>query len=31
MTKNTWLLLGAVSVGLLVLLYFVFVCPTDCH
>ena len=31
MTKNHWLLLGAVIVGLLVMLYFVFLCPSDCH
>jgi len=31
MTKKRWLLLGAVIVGLLVLLYFVFLCPSACH
>jgi len=31
MTKNKWLLLGAVIIGVLVLLYFMFLCPTDCH
>jgi|RhiMetStandDraft_4_1073278.scaffolds.fasta_scaffold06430_5 hypothetical protein len=31
MTKNRWLLLGAVIIGGLVLLYVMFLCPTDCH
>jgi hypothetical protein len=31
MTKEKWLLLGAVIVGLIVVLYFVFLCPSDCH
>ena len=31
MTKEKWLLLGALIVGLLVVLYFVFLCPSDCH
>ena len=31
MTKEKWLLLGAVIVGLIILLYFVFLCPSDCH
>lgn len=31
MTKNQRLLLGAILVGLAVLVYFVFFCPTDCH
>lgn len=31
MTKEKWLLLGAVIVGLLVVLYLVFLCPADCH
>jgi len=31
MTKEKWLLLGAVIVGLLVVLYLVFLCPGDCH
>jgi hypothetical protein len=31
MTKRKWLLLGAVVVGVIVLLYFVFFCPSDCH
>jgi hypothetical protein len=31
MTKHQWLLLGAVVVGLIVVLYFVFFCPSDCH
>lgn len=31
MTKEKWLLLGAVIVGLLVALYFIFLCPSDCR
>ena len=31
MTKQKWLLLGAVIVGLIVVLYFVFLCPSACH
>ena len=31
MTKEKWFLLGAVILGLIVLLYFVFLCPSDCH
>jgi hypothetical protein len=31
MTKEKWLLLGAMILGLLVVLYFVFLCPSDCH
>jgi hypothetical protein len=31
MTKEKWLLLGALIVGLLVVLYVVFLCPSDCH
>ena len=31
MTKEKWLLLGAVLVGLIVVLYVVFLCPSDCH
>ena len=31
MTKEKWLLLGALVVGLLVVLYVVFLCPSDCH
>lgn len=31
MTKNQRLLLGAILVGLIVMLYFLFFCPTDCH
>ena len=31
MTKEKWLLVGALIVGLLVVLYLVFLCPSDCH
>ena len=31
MTKEKWLLLGAVVVGIIVALYFLFWCPSDCH
>ena len=31
MTRNQWLLLGAILLGLAVGLYFLFFCPTDCH
>lgn len=31
MTKENWMLLGAMILGLLVVLYFVFLCPADCH
>lgn len=31
MTKNQRLLIGAILVGLIVMLYFLFLCPTDCH
>lgn len=31
MTKEQWLLLGAVLVGLAVGLYFLLFCPTECH
>jgi hypothetical protein len=31
MTKTNWLLLGAVIIGLLVVVYLVFLCPSDCH
>ena len=31
MTKGKWLLLGAVMVGILVVLYLVFFCPSECH
>jgi hypothetical protein len=31
MTKQQWLLAGAIIVGLAVVVYFVFLCPTACH
>ncbi len=31
MTKEKWLLLGAMVVGVLVVLYFMFLCPSECH
>ena len=31
MTKEKWLLLGALIVSLLVVFYVVFLCPSDCH
>lgn len=31
MTRGTWLLLGAVVLGLAVFVYLVFFCPTECH
>ena len=29
--KAKWLLVGAVLVGIAVFIYFVFLCPTECH
>lgn len=31
MTRAQWLLLGAVGLGLAIVIYFVFFCPTDCQ
>ncbi len=31
MTRNQWLLLGAMLLGLVVWLYILFFCPTDCQ
>jgi hypothetical protein len=31
MTKAQWLLLGAVLLGVAIVVYFVFLCPTECH
>ena len=31
MRKETWLLLGAMVLGLLIIVYLVFLCPSDCH
>jgi hypothetical protein len=31
MTRAQWLLLGAVGLGLAIVIYFVFFCPADCQ
>ena len=31
MTRAHWLLLGAVGLGLAIVIYFVFLCPTNCE
>lgn len=31
MTRTQWLLLGAVGLGLTIVIYFIFLCPTDCQ
>jgi len=31
MTRAQWLLLGAVGLGLAIVIYLVFFCPTDCQ
>ncbi len=31
MTRTQWLLLGVVLVGLAVVIYILFFCPTDCQ
>jgi hypothetical protein len=31
MAKGKWLLIGAMILGFLVVLYFVFMCPSECH
>ncbi len=31
LTRNQWLLAGAVALGILAFVYFVFFCPTECH
>jgi hypothetical protein len=31
MTKAQWLLLGAVLLGVAIVVYLVFLCPTECH
>jgi hypothetical protein len=31
MTRAQWLLLGAVGLGLVIVIYFIFFCPTDCQ
>lgn len=31
MTRTTWLLLGAVLLGIAIFVYLLFFCPTECH
>lgn len=31
MTRTQWLLLGAVGLGLAIVIYFIFLCPKDCQ
>ncbi len=31
MTRAQWLLLGAVGLGLAIVIYFIFLCPTNCQ
>jgi len=31
MTRTQWLLLGAVGLGVAIVIYFIFFCPTDCQ
>jgi hypothetical protein len=31
MTKKKWLVLGAIVISLLVVLYLVLLCPSECH
>jgi len=31
MTRARWVLLGAVGVGIVIVVYVVFFCPTDCQ
>lgn len=31
LTRNQWLLLGAVVFGLIAFVYLMFFCPTECH
>jgi hypothetical protein len=31
MSRTTWLLIGAVVLGIAIFVYFVFLCPTECH
>jgi len=31
MTRAQWLLLGAVGIGLAIVFYLIFFCPTDCQ
>lgn len=31
MTKQQWLLAGAIILGVAIVIYFVFLCPTACH
>jgi hypothetical protein len=29
--KHSWLIIGAVVVGIVIVVYLVFFCPTECH
>jgi hypothetical protein len=31
MGRRTWILVGAAAVGLAIVIYLVFFCPTECH
>ncbi len=31
MTRAQWFLLGAVGLGIIISLYLIFFCPTECH
>lgn len=31
MTKAQWWLAGAIVVGVAIIVYFLFLCPTECH
>ncbi len=31
MTRGRWVLLGALAVAIIVVVYFVFFCPSECH
>lgn len=31
MTKGRWLLIGAIGLGIMIVLYLVFFCPAECH
>ena len=31
MTRTHWILVGAIVLGVVVGVYFLFFCPTDCH
>jgi hypothetical protein len=31
MTRTAWLVIGAVALGIAIVVYLVFLCPTECH